>query len=165
MDRVTLLPSARSLRVAPLTAEHARDICTWGYPAPYDCYDMTDVDPDGLLLPDAGVYALLADERLIGFRSFGADGQVPGWEYDGSALDTGGGLRPELVGQGLGRNAIAAGLAFGQATFAPPAFRVTVASFNARALRTVESLGFRRVGRFAAARDGRSFEVLVRPEG
>ena len=121
---MTLLPSARSLRVARLTAEHSRDICTWGYPAPYDCYDMTDVDPDGLLLPDAGVYALLADERLIGFRSFGADG-LPGWGYDGSALDTGGGLRPELVGQGLGRTPSLPWLG-------DHPFRVTVASFTAR---------------------------------
>lgn len=164
MDRVTLLPSARSLRVVPLTREHAVDICTWSYPAPYDCYDMTDSDPDELLRPETGIHALLADDRLVGFRSFGADGQVPGWDYDDSALDTGGGLRPELTGRGLGRDAIAAGLAYGRAVFAPSAFRVTVASFNARALRTVESLGFRRVGRFDAARDGRSFEVLVRPE-
>lgn len=155
----------RPLRIAPLTREHALDICTWAYPPPYDCYDMTDADPDELLRPEVGFHAVLAGERLVGFRSFGADGQVPGWEYDGSALDTGGGLRPELVGRGLGRDAIAAGLAFGRETYAPAAFRVTVASFNARALRTVESLGFVRVGRFDAARDGRSFEVLVRPEG
>jgi [ribosomal protein S18]-alanine N-acetyltransferase len=155
----------RSLRIAPLTREQALDICTWAYPPPYDCYDMTDADPDELLRPEAGFHAVLAGERLVGFRSFGVDGQVPGWEYDESALDTGGGLRPELVGRGLGRDAIAAGLAFGRVTFAPAAFRVTVASFNARALRTVESLGFARVGRFDAARDGRSFDVLVRPEG
>lgn len=157
------------MEVAPLTREHAVDICTWRYPAPYDCYDMTDADPDWLLDPESGFHALLVDDgsggdRLIGFRSFGADGRVPGWEYDETALDTGGGLRPDLVGQGLGRRAIATGLAYGRARFAPAAFRVTVASFNTRALRTVESLGFERVGRFDAARDGRSFEVLVRPE-
>jgi hypothetical protein len=55
-------------------------------------------------------------------------------------------------------------LAFGRAQFAPPAFRVTVASFNVRALRTVEALGFQRVGRFNAAGTGRSFVVLTRPE-
>jgi RimJ/RimL family protein N-acetyltransferase len=157
------------MEVAPLTREHVVDICTWRYPAPYDCYDMMDADPDELLLPESGFHALLADDgsgeqRLVGFRSFGPDGRVPGWDYDHSALDTGGGLRPDLVGQGLGRRAIATGLAFGRAAFSPPAFRVTVASFNARALRTVESLGFERIDTFAAARDGRSFEVLVRPE-
>jgi RimJ/RimL family protein N-acetyltransferase len=130
---------------------------------------MTDADPDWLLDPGSGLHALLADDatagpRLVGFRSFGHDGRVPGWEYDDAALDTGGGLRPELVGRGLGRRAISAGLDFGRARFRPAAFRVTVASFNTRALRTVESLGFERVGRFDGARDGRRFEVLVLPE-
>ena len=89
---------------------------------------------------------------------------MPGWDYDDAALDTGGGLRPSLTGQGLGRSVIAAGLDFGRARFAPAAFRVTVASFNTRARRTVESLDFEVVGSFAARRDGRPFEVLVRDE-
>lgn len=152
------------MEVAPLTRDHAVDICSWRYPAPYDCYDMTDADPDELLRPELGFHSLVAGDRLLGFRSFGRDGRVPGWEYDDEALDTGGALRPQLVGQGLGRQAISTGLAFGRARFAPPAFRVTVATFNARALRTVEALGFERVGRFHATRDARSFEVLIRPE-
>lgn len=152
------------MRIVPMTPAHARDVCTWTYPAPYDCYDMTGATPDELLLPGAGFHALVAGVQLLGFRSFGADGQVPGWAYDTTALDTGGALRPELVGQGLGREAVATGLAFGRARFAPPAFRVTVASVNLRALRTVESLGFRPAARFSATRDGRSFQVLTRPE-
>ncbi len=152
------------IRVVGLTLEHARDIATWRYPPPYDCYDMVGAEPESLLDPALGFHAVLAGEELIGFRSFGQDGQVPGWDYDDSALDTGGGLRPELTGQGLGRRAITAGLAHGSTSFAPAAFRVTVAAFNVRALRTVESLGFERVGRFEAARDQQPFVVLVRPE-
>lgn len=152
------------MRIAPLTREHALDVCTWTYPPPYDRYDMTGADPDVLLAPETGMHALLEGDRLVGFRAFGPDGRVPGWEYDDAALDTGGGLRPELTGRGLGRQAIEAGLAFGRERFAPPAFRMTVATFNTRALRVVESLGFARAGRFDAASDGRSFEVLVRPE-
>ncbi|MCR6030787.1 N-acetyltransferase [Nocardioides sp. zg-579] len=152
------------MQVVPLTPEQALDICTWRYDPPYDCYDMTGADPDWLLQPESGFHAVTAEDRLVGFRSFGIDGQVPGWRYDDRALDTGGGLRPQLVGRGLGRQAISAGLAFGRETFAPPAFRVTVATFNVRALRVVRSLGFEPVGRFDATHDGRSFEVLVRPE-
>ena len=153
------------MRIAPLDLVHARAICTWRYDPPYDCYDMTGARPEELLDDAAGFVALLDDRgELIGFRSFGPDGRVPGWEYDDSALDTGGGLRPDLVGRGLGRDAIRTALAHGRATFAPPAFRVSVASFNARALRTVESLGFERVGHFQATTDGRDFEVLVRRE-
>lgn len=150
--------------MAPITREHAEDIATWQYEAPYDTYNMVEADPAELLLPDVGYHAVLAGEHLIGFRSFGPDGQVPGWDYDDSALDTGGGLRPALTGVGLGRTVISVGLAYGRARFAPSAFRVTVASFNARALRTVETLGFERTGVFNARRDGREFVVLVRQE-
>jgi len=152
------------VRIVPMTAEYAADIVTWRYPPPYDCYDMTGADPGFMLDPGNEFFALVADGELAGFRSFGADGQVPGGAYDDSALDTGGGLRPALTGRGLGRTAILTGLEFGRRRFAPAAFRVTVASFNSRALRVVTSLGFRPVSSFAATADGRSFDILVRPE-
>lgn len=152
------------MEVVPLTRDFAADICTWRYPPPYGCYDMTEADPDELADPESGFFALLRGGELIGFRSFGSDGRVPGWEYDEAALDTGGGLRPELTGRGLGKTAIATGLAFGRAHFRPAAFRVTVAAFNTRALRTVTALGFNRVGSFNASTNGAAFEVLVRPE-
>jgi [ribosomal protein S18]-alanine N-acetyltransferase len=57
---------------------------------------------------------------------------------------------------------ITAGLAFGRQRFAPDAFRVTVASFNTRALRVVTSLGFRSASSFTATTDGRRFKILIR---
>lgn len=147
-----------------MTPGYAARIVTWRYPAPYDCYDMTGADPAFIASAASGYFALTDEDVLIGFRSFGEDGQVPGGEYDSSALDTGGGLRPDLTGKGLGREAIGTGLAFGRERFAPAAFRVTIASFNKRALRVVGALGFCGVGRFAALADGRSFEILIRPE-
>jgi [ribosomal protein S18]-alanine N-acetyltransferase len=147
-----------------MTAEYAADVVTWRYPPPYDCYDMTSAEPDFLTDPASGFFALVDGAALIGFRSFGSDGQVSGGEYDDSALDTGGGLRPELTGKGLGREAIGTGLAFGRDRFSPPAFRVTVASFNLRALRVVEALGFLKVSSFPAVADGRRYEILVREE-
>jgi [ribosomal protein S18]-alanine N-acetyltransferase len=153
------------MRIVPMTLAYATDIAGWRYPPPYDCYDMTGVDPEFLVSPESGFFALTDDDALVGFRSFGADGQVPGGRYDFSALDTGGGLRPELTGQGLGRRAIGTGLEFGRQRFSPAAFRVTVAAFNARALRVVEGLGFSAIDRFEATTDGRSYVLLVRPEG
>ncbi len=146
-----------------MTAAYAAEIVTWRYPAPYDCYDMTDVDPGFLASPGSGFFALTGETGLTGFRSFGPDGQVPGGVHDGSALDTGGGLRPDLTGKGKGREAIRAGLDFGQQQFGPPAFRVTIAAFNIRAQRVVVALGFRTVGGFRASTDGRSYEMLIRP--
>jgi [ribosomal protein S18]-alanine N-acetyltransferase len=146
-----------------MTAPFAADITSWRYPPPYDCYDLTDLDPAVLTDPASGFFALVDDSALIGFRSFGADGQVPGGSYDSSALDTGGGLRPDLTGQGLGRLAISTGLAFGRDRFAPAAFRVTVAEFNIRALRVLAALGFTETTRFLATTNGASYKILVRP--
>jgi ribosomal-protein-alanine N-acetyltransferase len=147
-----------------MTMAYAADIVGWRYPAPYDCYDMVDADPDFMASPESGFFALIDDGMLIGFRSFGPDGQVPGGVYDSSALDTGGGLRPELTGKGLGRAAISTGLDFGRRTLGPPAFRMTIATFNVRAQRVVQSLGFAKVGSFNASTDGRSYEIVVRSE-
>ena len=152
------------MQIVPMTHAYATDIVTWRYPAPYNCYDMTNASQALLTSPEGGFYALVEGGELIGFRSFGEDGQVPGGAYDTSALDTGGGLRPDLTGKGLGREAIGTGLAFGRREFAPAAFRVTVASFNERALRVVRSLGFVSAGSFEALTDGRSFELLIRRE-
>jgi [ribosomal protein S18]-alanine N-acetyltransferase len=152
------------VQIVPMTTAYAADMVTWRYPPPYDCYDMTSADPEFIASQDSGYWALLDHGELIGFRSFGDDGQVPGFGYDSAALDTGGGLRPELTGQGLGRAAIQAGLDFGRGRFAPSAFRVTIATFNLRAQRVVKALGFRNVASFAAATDGRSYEVPIRPE-
>jgi RimJ/RimL family protein N-acetyltransferase len=152
------------MQIVPMTLSYASDIVTWRYPAPYDCYDMTNADPAFLTDPASGFFALIDATGLIGYRSFGPDGQVPGGSYDASALDTGGGMRPDLTGKGLGREAIRTGLDFGRRRFAPAAFRVTIATFNVRAQRVVEALGFRDIGSFRALADGRSYEMLVRSE-
>ena len=55
-------------------------------------------------------------------------------------------------------------LAFGRELLAPAAFRVTIATFNVRALRVVQALGFRPVTSFRATADGRSYAILTRPE-
>lgn len=120
---------------------------------------MTGADPDVLAHPASGFFALLDAGEFIGFRSFGQDGQVPGWDYDNSALDTGGGLRPDLTGTGLGRQAIQTGLDFGRSQFRPPAFRVTIAAFNQRAQRVVQALDFQQAGSF---RGGQLSLLMVR---
>jgi [ribosomal protein S18]-alanine N-acetyltransferase len=150
--------------IVPMTPSLAAEIVTWRYPSPYDCYDMTDADHRFLASPESGFFALTDETGLIGYRSFGADGQVPGGTYDDSALDTGGGLRPDLTGKGKGREAIGTGLDFGRHRFRPRAFRVTVATFNVRAQRVITALGFVRADSFLATTDGRSYGIWIRPE-
>ena len=147
-----------------MTAEYAADIITWRYPEPYTCYDLVGAEPAYFLDPANGFYALLDDAgSLLGYHSFGPDGQVPGGAYDDASLDTGGGLRPNLtgLGRGLGRRSIATGLAFGRQRFHPAAFRVTVADFNTRARHVVESLGFSHAASFDATTDGSRFNIFL----
>jgi ribosomal-protein-alanine N-acetyltransferase len=51
---------------------------------------------------------------------------------------------------------------FGRWRFAPPAFRVTIASFNQRAQRVWQKAGFRPAQAFGRAQDGLAFVVLLR---
>lgn len=164
-----------------MTSEYAADIATWSYPEPYARYSSVDGDPTYLVDPANQFFALVDGDHLIGFRSFGLDGRVPGGPYtdlsrygellsepaspleESDVLDTGGGLRPELTGQGLGRQAIATGLEFGQRRYRPRLWRVTIAAFNARALKVVESLGFIRVALFRASTDNEPYWILCCP--
>ena len=148
-----------------MTPDFATEIATWRYPPPYDLNDMTGADPAFLASQESGFWALTGDGELLGFGSFGPDGRVPGYDYDESALDTGGGLRPDLTGRGLGARAISAGLAFGQREFAPAAFRMTIAAFNIRAQRVVLGLGFTLTASFLATTTGVRYQILVRSSG
>jgi [ribosomal protein S18]-alanine N-acetyltransferase len=155
---------ARGVHIVDLTPEFAAEMTGWRYPEPYQRYDFTGAEPGYFTDPANGFHALVDEAgALLGYRSFGPDGRVPGGGYDESALDTGGGLRPDLtgLGRGLGRQAIATGLAYGREQFHPAAFRVTVAAFNARARRVVESLGFARAATFNATTDGTEYDILI----
>ncbi len=151
----------------PMDPAAAAHISRWQYPEPYAMYSLPDGDADSHIQymcdPANTFYAVrTANDDLIAFRSFGIDGQVPGGEYHADALDTGGGLRPDLTGQGLGLPVLLAGLAFGRQTYAPSAFRVTVAAFNQRALTVVGRAGFVAVQQFIYATTRQAFIVLVR---
>jgi [ribosomal protein S18]-alanine N-acetyltransferase len=147
-----------------MTPAYAAEVATWRYPPPYDYNDMTGADPAYLASPGSGYFALTDATGLIGYRCFGAEGQVPGGSYDDQALDTGGGLRPDLTGRGLGREAISTGLDFGRERFQPQAFRLTVATFNLRAQRVITALGFYLATNFRATTDGRDFGIWLRRE-
>jgi RimJ/RimL family protein N-acetyltransferase len=77
--------------------------------------------------------------------------------YDEGALDVGLGMRPDLTGHGLGLGFMQAGLRFARQTFSPPAFRLTVAAFNGRAVKVYEAAGFEVIRSFG----DRGYEWLL----
>jgi ribosomal-protein-alanine N-acetyltransferase len=147
----------------------ARIILKWRYDPPYDVYNLRSDEADevvGYFLDPRNNFHRIMDEsgNVVGCCSFGPDGQVPGGDYTANALDIGLGLRPDLTGQGRGLDTVTSVLDFARCTFAPRAFRVTVAAFNRRAQRVWEKAGFQLVQTFQASRDDRAFVVLVREE-
>lgn len=150
----------------PIDETSARHILAWRYESPYDFYNAPGSIKADLtaLLDPANCYFAVTNEQnhLVAYFCYGQDAQVTGGDYRADALDFGGGLRPDLTGRGFGSAWMTAGLDFARSTFAPPAFRVTVAAFNRRALRLCRKAGFQAFDSFARSSDDEAFIILLR---
>jgi ribosomal-protein-alanine N-acetyltransferase len=158
------MPDPSDWHLVAMTATYAEELLAWEYPEPFQRYSMLDERAADFTDPANGYLALVdAAGELVGFRSFGPDGQVPGGTYDDTALDTGGGLRPDLTGRGMGRTAIQVGIDYAWATFDTARLRVTVWAENERALKVVRALGFEAVDRFKATTTHEDYLILTLP--
>jgi [ribosomal protein S18]-alanine N-acetyltransferase len=148
-----------------LSQARAQEIVTWRYEHPYDFYN---IDPNqaeqavkALLEPSNHCFEMLdANNVFLGYCSFGPDGQVPGGDYSEPALDVGMGIDPAWTGQGNGRAIAKSVLEFAQVRFAPSRFRVTIATFNRRAIRVWQGLGFEPVNTFSHPVSDVEFMIL-----
>ena len=124
-----------------MAAADFAELATWRYEPPYDFYDGDQEDP---LNPER-YFAVRDDgDAMTGFYYF---------EPNDDVLDYGLGLRPDLVGRGLGLDFFHAGLEFARDRYRPRLIRLHVAAFNERAIKVYERAAFREVGRHM-----RSFE-------
>jgi len=152
------------ITLSPLNETSAHEIARWRYNPPYDVYNLEDVKDtiEYVLEPHNCFYAVHdAQGELIGFCSFGEDGQVPGGDYTQEALDIGMGIRPDLTGQGRGGEYISSILDFAKLAFSPKRFRVTIARFNRRAQRVWVKNGFHYMHQFTHEASGRDFQIYV----
>lgn len=154
-----------------VTQAEARQFVRWAYEPPYDIYNILP-DPDDPDMieqaanyfydPAVQCYAIVDDAaNLLAFCTFGEDAQVPGGDYGRPALDIGLGVRPDLTGQGMGREFVTAVIDFACRAFQPAVLRVTIATFNRRAQRVWEQQGFAPVQQFNSLMDEkRPFLIL-----
>jgi ribosomal-protein-alanine N-acetyltransferase len=140
-----------------MSDEEAQAISEWRYDGPYSFYDA-DQDADDLeelLNPRrrGDSYYSAFDERreLVGFFHF---------KLEGESVEIGLGLRPELTGKGLGPAFVSAGLEFARRAYAPETFRLAVATFNRRAVRAYEKVGFRPTKTYLHETNGGTYEFL-----
>ena len=129
------------LRIEPATDEVHRELASWRYPPPYDFYDG---DVDEVEKPERFFAARDETGALVGFYYF---------EEKPPDLDYGLGLRPDLVGHGLGLEFFLRGLDYARERYRPRRVFLHVAEFNERARVVYERAGF-----VVVSRHVRSFE-------
>ena len=126
----------------PLTAEQGEVMAQWRYPGPWAIYDVT-----GPLDPAEGFWSVLDENGdVAGYACFGLEARVPGLAERVGVLDVGVGMRPELTGQGRGRDFAEAVLAHGAAISGIGRLRAVVQEWNARSRRLLTGLGFVETG-------------------
>ena len=141
----------------PMNESYAHAIANWHYEGIYAFYDMDqDIeDLEELLDPRSwtGKYYAVVDEcgELIGFFSF---------EKENEVVVIGLGLRPDCTGEGLGQAFVEAGLEYAKQQTDPATFRLSVATFNQRAIRVYEKVGFKPDGVFMHETNGGQYEFL-----
>jgi ribosomal-protein-alanine N-acetyltransferase len=101
--------------------------------------------------------------ELIGYSCFGPPARVPGIDEEEGTLDVGYGMRPDLMGQGLGRSFVGAILDYAVTEFDPRKVRLLILEWNERSLGVAKALGFTDVGMVHS--DEGPFRVMVRPVG
>lgn len=141
----------------PLCDADREAIATWRYPGALAIYDP---GPDAFALREPEHFAVgRADGELIGYATLGEQARVPGGAYEltPSVVDIGMGLRPDLVGEGLGATALLVVIEEAWRRLSPSRIRATVAAANGRATALVTHLGFQQSHRFHRSSDGREF--------
>lgn len=158
----------------PMNREYASTIVnTWKYQKEYSIYDYTN-EADHMLDEDGwgrGIFAVLNQEGdLIGELSIEfLDAQGHYTEYcdfnneillNQRELWIGFGLRPDLVGQGLGAKFVKACVEYANQKYHYHGefIRLGVAMFNQRAIKTYEKAGFQKFEQSVGEISGKKFD-------
>lgn len=153
--------------ISQMNYEVASEISKWIYEEPYSIYSMDGSDGciDELL---NGYFFFVSDEEsnLLGYFCFGQSAKVPvgnqfGVYTDDDIIDIGLGIKPSLCGQGLGFDFLSHCLEFAKNKLAAKRFRLTVASFNERAIKIYERIGFKKVHSFIRVSENGEMEFFV----
>jgi [ribosomal protein S18]-alanine N-acetyltransferase len=136
----------------------ARAIQAWRYKGAYATYNIGSDDGAKAaaemaeLLDRRSPHYAVRDEQgeLVGFFSVGTSALIeesnePGIYLEDRTIAIGLGMRPDATGKGIGLAFVQACLDFARQEFAPEHFRLYVLTWNERAIRVYERVGFQRV--------------------
>ncbi|MDM5157076.1 GNAT family protein [Bacillus sp. DX1.1] len=137
------------MNVHKLTEKEAKVINTWKYEERYSLYNFSGSEETLNELLDGTYYGCCNEqEELIGYFCCGENARVPGGReaklYTGERIvDIGLGMKPALTGKGMGISFLQTGLQFVKEEFQPKVIRLSVATFNKRAVTLYKKAGFK----------------------
>jgi [ribosomal protein S18]-alanine N-acetyltransferase len=132
-----------------MSEPYAKEVLMWKYDSPYDFYN-NELTTEGLIELTCGTYYAVINENdlLVGFFCLGNHAQVPngvplGVYSEKNMIDVGLGMKPELTGKGSGMKFFTTILQYVRCSLDEQRqLRLTVASFNKRAIQLYENIGF-----------------------
>lgn len=143
-----------------MNSEYAHEITyNWKYDGIFSFYDMTadEEDLEEFLTEDRwgkNEFAVLNEEnQLVGFYSY---------YFEDEIIWIGFGLKPKLTSKGSGANFVNSGIDFAVEKFdyKKDYVMLAVASFNQRAIRLYEKIGFKYIDKYIQHTNGKDFEFI-----
>lgn len=152
--------------IRKMTEKYAIEVLCWKYEHPYDFYNQVLTSHAIMELTGKKYYIVLDQfDVLVGFFCVGAPAQVPAGyphgAYKETCVDIGLGMKPAFTGRGLGLSFFSAILDFVAESYEKMDIRLTVATFNKRAIRLYEKAGFVEQTKFQSKRA--EFITMIKP--
>ncbi len=146
--------------------KNAHRILEWRYDKPYDTYNFEETEEAIDELLNQNFFSIYESGDLVGYYCYGISAQVPSEETaeiysDESYVDVGLGMRPNLTGMGGGKLFFEYILQDIKNIFPDKKLRLTVASFNKRAIKVYESSGFKYVMSFTPKSSELEFKIMI----
>lgn len=153
-----------NLQTVAMSKAYAIQIASWQYEPPYNIYNGDGTQEDIAEMLDGTYRVVLVDEQLIGFYCTGQSALVPFGHtvnaYRGNCIDIGLGMNPTLTGQGNGQLFCHFIIEEVEREHPFMPLRLTVATFNKRAIHLYEKLGFKE--QFVFQTNSNQFMTMVR---
>lgn len=125
-----------------MSEEYAREICSWEYDGEYSVYNLSDWETVVRNNWDLAV----KEKRESNFLSVTKDQELVAYGVITNVAGTvilGIGLKPSLCGKGLGKEIMMLLIEEGNVRFPEKPIGLEVRTFNKRAIRCYESIGFK----------------------
>lgn len=141
-----------NLKIKNMNEKYAIEVLCWKYEKPYDFYNTVLTSSAILELVTYDYYVVFHSDEIIGYFCLGIPAQVPEGEslgvYKEDCIDVGIGMKPEWTGKGYGSKFFSLILSFVKEKHEEKSIRLTVATFNKRAIHLYEKFGFTEKERF-----------------